>query len=236
MSFFRNESCANWWSATGIVQHSADYSVAKYTDELYCALRIPRPSALHSAVPKRQAEFLAGRYCAARVLERLDSPTAVGIGRNRSPTWPAPIVGSISHTADKAVAVAARAPEVIGLGIDVEAVLDLATAEELRSPVLRPEDEKWLRHPLLSVEMAMTLIFSAKESFFKALYPSVGEYFGFEAVSVSAIDTERGRVHLALQASLPGAHFRKGTVTVVEYRRPAAGLLATLAVIHGDRP
>jgi enterobactin synthetase component D len=204
--------------------------VEHYRDELFERRRISRPSALHDAVPKRRAEFLAGRYCAARVLERMGMKTAVGIGRHRAPIWPDSVVGSISHTSDRAVAVAMRAPGVLGLGIDVEPVLDAATAKELRSQVLVRDDECWLEHPRLSQEAALTLMFSAKESLFKALYPSVGEYFGFEVVGVAALDDEQQCLHLVLNSSLAGARWPRGTRFVAEYRRPAAGLMATLVV------
>lgn len=124
MSSFRNESTAVWWHTPGLVQHSAAYVVDRHSDELFEHHRIPRPSALHDAVPKRRAEFLSGRYCAARVLERMDMKTEVGISRHRAPIWPDSVVGSISHTSDKAVAVAVamRALDVLGLGIDIERV------------------------------------------------------------------------------------------------------------------
>ncbi|QQP97283.1 4'-phosphopantetheinyl transferase family protein [Lysobacter enzymogenes] len=230
MDFLEDESAAPWWPAPGLVQHSAGYALGRYRDELFDRHRIEHPPALREAVPKRRAEFLAGRYCAARVLERLQANTAVGIGRHRAPAWPAPVVGSISHTADRAIAVATRAPGVLGLGVDIEAELDPVTASELRPQVLGGDDERWLEHPRLSPQAALTLMFSAKESLFKALYPSVGEYFGFEAVGVTALDHERQRVGLVLNAPLPGSRWPRGARFSADYCHPAAGLVATLVV------
>src|SRR5688572_29707947 len=63
--------------------------------------RIPLPATLHGAVPKRQAEFRAGRYCAMTALTALDARFAgceVGRADSGAPVWPAGIVGSISHS------------------------------------------------------------------------------------------------------------------------------------------
>ncbi|MEO9111197.1 MAG: hypothetical protein ABI387_00960, partial [Lacunisphaera sp.] len=75
------------------------------------------------AVEKRQREFAAGRLAAKVALEKLDAvagevalapgatitATAIPIGADRSPTWPPGIAGSITHTAEVAACVVARA-------------------------------------------------------------------------------------------------------------------------------
>ena len=56
--------------------------------------------AVAKAVPKRVAQFTAGRVCARRALAQLGNtePVPILMGEDRAPQWPAGYVGSISHT------------------------------------------------------------------------------------------------------------------------------------------
>lgn len=56
-----------------------------------------------------------------------------------------------------------------------------------------------------------TLVFSAKESVFKCLYPTVGRVFGFEHSRVEIVDAQRGILQATLTADL-SQNFRHGTV------------------------
>jgi 4'-phosphopantetheinyl transferase EntD len=49
------------------------------------------------------------------------------------------------------------------------------------------QEEHLLAQSSLSFEAAFTLAFSAKESLFKALYPSVGDYFDFSSAKITNI-------------------------------------------------
>src|SRR5450432_1156051 len=72
------------------------------------------------AVDKRQAEFVAGRWCAHRALEEIGRPAEIiGIGPQGAPLWPAGATGSITHDSGLCVAVAARLANVNALGIDL---------------------------------------------------------------------------------------------------------------------
>lgn len=48
----------------------------------------------------------------------------------------------------------------------------------------------------------ITLVFSAKESLFKCLYPIVGRSFDYSAVAMTSIDTAPGRFAAELQHAL----------------------------------
>lgn len=54
----------------------------------------------------------------------------------------------------------------------------------------------------IPTEMLTTIAFSAKESFFKGVFPAVGHYFDFSAVQVSHIDVASGRLDLTLMEEL----------------------------------
>lgn len=167
------------------------------------------PPALSRAVPKRQAEYLAGRYCAALALRQLGADEQVGIRPDRSPRWPAGCIGSISHCDGHALAIAARATDYRSLGIDLEALLDDDTAEQVGGLVLSAQEWRlqpsgWARNRFL------TLAFSAKEALYKAIYPLCGRILEFQDACLLAV--EAGVATLSLRpalrdAALPDAHY-----------------------------
>ena len=139
------------------------------------------PDDLRGAADARRRSFLEGRHCAARALERLApgrQPAAVVIGAGGAPVWPHGIVGSITHTHGFASAAVAWRTRVRRLGIDAEAVMSDETARAVGPLVARPQEiERVLSATRWPRAVAMTLVFSAKESVFKCLFPSVGRRF-----------------------------------------------------------
>lgn len=139
------------------------------------------------AGPVRRASFRLGRAAAHDALEQLGhNHGAVGIGTHRQPLWPTGVRGSISHAGDFAVALVAPDAKTDGIGIDLE---ELRAAPELADQVPRPEEHEWLSR-LSPVERTRSLfaLFSAKEAVFKAFFPRVGRFFGFEAASLRLVD------------------------------------------------
>ena len=171
------------------------------------------PRSIQNSVPKRQAEFFAGRWVARQVLMSLGvTATDLSIGRHRMPIWPAEITGSITHTATQVAAAALSSKTSAGFGIDLEPVVDEKLANILCAQMLDAAEHAALRDSGLSWVVAVTIAFSAKESFFKGAYSAVGEYFGFEAVRVTAIDAKRSCLRLTLVTTLSpalscGRHF-----------------------------
>ncbi len=142
--------------------------------------------ALHvaRAAPKRVAEFAAGRACARAALEQLgvrDFPLLVGA--DREPLWPPRIAGSITHAHGFCAAVVARASALRSLGIDAE------RAKAVRHPLWRhiacQAEREWLEGLAHEDALAMgTLVFSAKEAFFKCQHPLTREWIHFADVRV----------------------------------------------------
>ncbi len=56
--------------------------------------------------------------------------------------------------------------------------------------------------PELSLQVALTIAFSAKESFYKAAYATVGRIFDFSAVQVKELDARKQRLTLVLNEDL----------------------------------
>ena len=150
--------------------------VAEVTDD--AGLLDPEPDAVTRAIPKRRAEFAAGRRAARLALEVAALPVvAIPQGAKRAPVWPDGVVGSITHDGDLAVACVAPTSRIKRIGIDLAEARDFP--EHLRSQILLTPDEQQQNG------LEARISFSAKETVFKAFFPEVGSYFGFDAVEVA---------------------------------------------------
>jgi 4'-phosphopantetheinyl transferase EntD len=131
------------------------------------------------AVSKRIAEYAAGRVCGRLVLQELGhSDFAIRVGDQREPLWPESVVGSITHTTGFCAAVAANKSNVKGLGLDCEVAGSVKP--ELFPSICTSTEIDWLRTlPLAQQRHAATLLFSAKEAFYKCQFPLVRERLGF---------------------------------------------------------
>jgi len=181
------------------------FSAAAFSSSSFERHGAPLPAALAKAVPKRQAEFVAGRLAARRAIERLGVAAAMpGIGPSREPQWQAGVTGSITHAGEIAGAVAVVSSSVTGVGIDIENVVEADAREAIRELAITPGEHALLeaRRRHLSAGMIVTIAFSAKESFFKGVFSSVGRYFGFDAVRISWLDADAGRLGLTLRKTL----------------------------------
>ncbi|MEJ0008783.1 MAG: 4'-phosphopantetheinyl transferase superfamily protein [Steroidobacteraceae bacterium] len=140
---------------------------------------------LLKAVPKRVHEFAGGRACARAGLAQLGcGAVALPMGTDRAPVWPAGYTGSITHTAGFCAAVVALARNIRALGLDTEP--ENSVKPELWTRILIPTELATLhsQDDLTALQTA-TLIFSAKEAFYKCQYPLTGEWLGFEDLGVT---------------------------------------------------
>jgi 4'-phosphopantetheinyl transferase EntD len=142
------------------------------------------------AVPRRRAEFATGRHCARLALADLGVPAAPIVrGEAGAPVWPDGVVGSITHCTGYTAAAVGRAEDVAALGIDAEPhgalpadVLDVVTLEEERAELA----ELAAARPGVCWDR---LLFSAKESVYKAWFPVTGRWLGLKQAMVT-IDAE----------------------------------------------
>lgn len=148
-------------------------------------------SAAASMSEKRRREFTAGRHCARQALLRLGrEPVALPIGSGRAPVWPTEIIGSISHTDHIAIAAVARQTDLRSLGIDVESAEPLEA--KLLNLVCRDDEQSALIAGDSQPGAAAKLLFSAKESVYKCLWPVTGMFLEFHAIGIR-IDPVRCR-------------------------------------------
>ncbi|TQV77353.1 4'-phosphopantetheinyl transferase superfamily protein [Aliikangiella marina] len=186
-----------------LVTFLCEYSIEDFSDELFTLLHESIPESILSSVKKRKAEFLAGRLMAQKVLRHLNSTsTHVGIGKQRNPIWPDGFIGSITHNNDTAICLAGLESELKYIGIDIENLIESNMVEEIKSTIISPKEEVTLRKANLNFPKAFTLAFSAKESLFKALYSTVGDFFDFSAAEVCYFSIEDSFLELVLLQDL----------------------------------
>lgn len=167
--------------------------------------------ALHPrTVSIRRDAFVAGRTAAHAALADLDCDVpSILSGSMREPLWPGGIVGSLTHAGDVAIAIAAPCEHASGVGVDIEVA---RPAPELWDQVPLAVERRWLEGVADPAERDRMLLalFSAKEAIYKAFYPRVGHYFGFEAAALAPTDFgfEASLVEAIDEAFPPGRPFR----------------------------
>jgi 4'-phosphopantetheinyl transferase EntD len=160
---------------------------------------------LGRAVAKRRREFTTARDCAHRALTVLGlPPLPIPSGPRGEPRWPMGIVGSITHCHGYRACAVARASELLALGIDAEPNEPLPAG--VLGAIARPEELPQLcqlAHTTPAVHWDR-LLFSAKESVYKAWFPLTRQELGFED-AVLAIDPRAGSFTARLLVPAPPA-------------------------------
>jgi 4'-phosphopantetheinyl transferase EntD len=141
-----------------------------------------------NAVETRRREFITARRCARDALAKLGyAPAPIGAGPKREPLWPAGVVGSITHTTGFRAAAVAPHSVLASIGIDTERNDQLPDGvEESITVAGEPEMLASLSRTFPALHWDR-LLFSAKESVYKAWYPLTGRWLGFEEARL-AID------------------------------------------------
>lgn len=162
--------------------------------------QIIHPEAVNTYHPERKKEFIMGRVCASQSFKECFGEDLLNLPVNsdRSPAWPSVAVGSISHNKHWAGAAVAKNTDLIGLGIDFEIIG--RAKPEISSHIKTGHD--LVNHPALSEEELLTLIFSSKESLYKALYPIIKKFFGFQDAALREVDSDNGSFVIELLTNL----------------------------------
>jgi len=171
-----------------------------------------------SSVPRRQGEFFFGRWAARTALREGGLPcVAVGSGAAREPLWPACTVGSITHIEGLAAAAAARSSSHRRIGLDLERLAVGENQQALRRLVVDWGELKLLESLGVGrLDLWVTVTFSAKESLYKAAYPTVGSFFDFTAARLVSVDPCAGRLLLEVVEPLD-AVFAAGSRWPVDF-------------------
>lgn len=144
----------------------------------------PEPGGPARATPARLREFAAGRRAVRRAMAAADMPEqAVPMGPDRAPVWPQGVSGSITHSAVACLAIVASSRKFNVLGIDLEP--DRPLPADLAQVICLPQELAWLDAQTADARGPLaTLIFSAKESAYKAQYPLTNQLLGFDTLRI----------------------------------------------------
>lgn len=139
-----------------------------------------------NAVESRRREFVTARRCAREAFAKLGHPPVpIRSGPKREPRWPPGLVGSITHTNGYRAAAVASRSVIASIGIDTEQNAPLPDGvEECVIVAGEPEMLATLTAAFPATHWGR-LLFSAKESVYKAWYPLTGRWLGFEDARVT---------------------------------------------------
>jgi 4'-phosphopantetheinyl transferase EntD len=175
--------------------------VAEVFDDRFdsCVLFSEEAAAVERAAPKRKREFAAVRACARQALAGAGfDPGPVVPGPSGAPVWPSGAVGSMTHCDGYRGCAIGRAETVSAIGIDAEphdvlpdGVLAMVASDHERAALARlaatAPGRCWER-----------ILFSAKESVFKAWFPATGRFLGFRDAEVALEESGIFRARMVL--------------------------------------
>ncbi|EJB6559691.1 4'-phosphopantetheinyl transferase superfamily protein [Salmonella enterica] len=177
------------------------FSLANYNDLLFEKHSIDFPNTLCFAVAKRRAEFLGGRIAAQTLLRKEQNHENIKLSRMRIPIWPRGWIGSISHTDQYAIATLAPRNDKHSIGIDI-VEYNPRVLDEIASMFINKNEQELLINSEVDYNIALHIVFSAKESLYKALYPQVNDFFGFESSIIIDINAQNQTFTLQLTNTL----------------------------------
>lgn len=187
--------------------------------------------AVRRAVDSRRREFTSGRACARRALALLGlPPVPVPRGERGAPSWPDGVVGSITHCAGYRACAVAMDTQVLTIGIDAEPHEPLPPGV---FDMISLRTERWALAGLPSGVHWDRVLFSAKESVYKAWFPLTRRWLDFSEATVT-IDPSAGtfHAHLSKIATVHGG----GLLTEFAGRwRVADGFVLTAIAHPADR-
>jgi 4'-phosphopantetheinyl transferase EntD len=155
-------------------------SAEAFDDRAAVTLFPEEEAAVARAVDKRRREFATARGCARRALAALGLPPVPLVpGERGAPSWPAGVVGSMTHCDGYRAAAVARRDRVRTLGLDAEPNGPLP--EGVLDAIATPPERAWLARNLEDGSGVCwdRLLFSAKESIYKAWYPLARRWLDF---------------------------------------------------------
>ncbi|MEU9086098.1 4'-phosphopantetheinyl transferase superfamily protein [Streptomyces sp. NPDC048357] len=187
------------------------------------------------SVPVRRQEFTTVRMCARRALATLGvAPEPLLPGHRGAPRWPEGIVGSMTHCTGYRAAALARRHRIAAVGIDAEPALPLPAG--LLEAIALPAERSHVRSLSRSSPTGVwdRLLFCAKESVYKAVFPLTGVQLRFSDAAIT-FDPAGGTFHARLL--VPGITADTGDRAALDGKWTTSGglLLTSVVVTAGDR-
>lgn len=177
-----------------------------FDDRLVEPLFPQEESAIANAVDRRRREFTTVRACARTALARLGVPPAPIVpGRRGAPGWPVGVVGSLTHCDGYRAAVVARSGHAAAIGIDAEPHDPLP--QLVLAAIALPQERIRLARLAESASQVCwdRLLFSAKESVYKAWFPLTGHWLDYDQAEITFYPVGRFTAELFAEGAVLGA-------------------------------
>lgn len=154
-------------------------------------INIKNIPSLEKAIKKRRVEYICARYCAGKAISKIipGYNEVITNKLDRSPKWPPGIIGSITHTKNFAAVAVGSTNAIQGIGIDAEKIISLDTISNIRKMIANGKEIQ-LASSFADERIFYTIVFSAKESIFKCIYPLVNKMFWYHDVSIININQD----------------------------------------------
>jgi 4'-phosphopantetheinyl transferase EntD len=185
-------------------------SAEAFDDSAVVALFPEEEEVVARAVDKRRREFATARGCARRALATLGLPPAPIVpGERGAPAWPSGVVGSMTHCDGYRASAVALERNVRTVGLDAEPNGPLP--DGVLKVIATPAEIDWLDGaPPASGVCWDRLLFSAKESIYKAWFPLTRRWLDFEEAVVTP-DPDAGTFDARLRVPGPVVDGRRLT-------------------------
>jgi 4'-phosphopantetheinyl transferase EntD len=156
-----------------------------YDDQADVELFPEEEAVIARSVDKRRREFATARACARRAMATLGlPPVPIVPGERGAPAWPPGVVGSMTHCDGYRAAAVALEEKVRTVGVDAEPNGPLP--EGVLEAIALPDEIEWLAGAGDSSGVCWDrLLFSAKESIYKAWFPLTRRWLNFEEAVVT---------------------------------------------------
>lgn len=168
------------------------------------------PAEMNNVAHSRKQEYIAGRFCAVRAANHIGIIiSSLPSADTREPVWPEGVVGSISHSKQLAISCVALSKEISSIGIDAEELIKLSLCSEIAPVVASQEELAYLKN--FDAQKGLTILFSAKESLYKALFPLVRTFIDYKDVKLINLVADKGVFELELNSTNAGLSAYQGT-------------------------
>jgi 4'-phosphopantetheinyl transferase EntD len=203
-----------------------------FTDTGDDALFPEERALMANVVDKRRHEFATVRALARTAMAGLGIPPAPLLPYKRgAPQWPGGLVGSMTHCDGYRAAAVARASEVLAVGIDAEPNEPLP--EGVLGAVSLPAERRWVAD-ISAVRSDVhwgRLLFSIKETIFKAWYPVTRHELDFPQADIT-VDAAAGTFAFRLTVGPQGPETQWLTSTEGRWMAGDGVMVTALSVLR----
>lgn len=164
----------------------AIFSYGNIDSYTYSSNNIKIPLNFEDMSLKRKCEYFIGRICSKKAIELIGEKSGDLLSlTDRRVNWPTKILGSISHTTSEAISYVCLSEFYTNIGIDIENIMDKEKCDLIVRLLLDKEEIIYINNLTkikINYEELITLIFSSKETFYKAFYKDIRFFFDFNTI------------------------------------------------------